>query len=113
MRARVNIAVHRQTGDKMAGANYYIYGLGANSDDLHYIGWTEKSIGEQPDLIFSDLLKSSSNAIANWVKDAVHGGKISIFEIESAPSVEDAKDSAMFWCEYYRWLGLDVITDRC
>ena len=95
-----------------AFAQYSIYGIGAGSDDLHYIGWTQKSLCNESAQIFSDLRESGSGDIASWVTQAVDGGKISIFEIESAPSKEDATDSVMFWCEYYRWLGLDVVTDH-
>jgi hypothetical protein len=95
-----------------ASIQYSIYGIGAGSDDLHYIGWTQKSLSDEKDQIFSDLRERGSHDVSDWVAQAVHGGKISIFEIESAPSPDEATDSVMFWCEYYRWLGLDVVTDH-
>ena len=85
--------------------------MGLGMDHLHYIGWTQRSLSDEKD-IFSDLTKSGGHDIAQWVEQAVGCGKISIFEIESAPSMEDAKDSAQFWCQYYRMLGAEVITDR-
>jgi hypothetical protein len=95
-----------------ASVHYSIYGIGAGSDDLHYIGWTQKSLCEEKDQIFSDLRERGSHDVADWVAQAERGGKIDIFEIESAPSPQDAADSVMFWCECLRWLGLDVVTDQ-
>jgi hypothetical protein len=97
----------------MVNANYHIFGLGLGIDDLHYIGWTQKSLSEEPEQIYSHLAENSSRDIAHWVKAALHCGKISIFEIESVPSMEDAKDSALSWCRYFCSLGLDVVTDPC
>ena len=97
----------------MLSANYHIFGIGLGADDLHYIGWTQKSLSEQKEKIFCDLAESSTHDIAHWVEEALHCGKISIFEIESTRSMENAKDSAMFWCQYYRSLGLDVVMDHC
>jgi hypothetical protein len=100
----------RQTGDYMANVNYHVFGIGSGTaEDLRYIGWTQKSLSEEKKQIVSDLVQSSCNCIRSWVGD---GGAISIFEIESASSVEDAKDAATFWCRYFRSLGLDVITDH-
>jgi hypothetical protein len=103
---------HR-TGDYMANAIYHVFGAGsATAEDLRYIGWTQKSLSEDKEQIVSDLVQSGCNAIANWVGEVVRGGTISIFEIESASSAEDAKDAATFWGLYFRSLGLEVITDR-
>ena len=41
---------------------------------------------------------------------ARHGGQFSIFEIEPAASREAARSPASFFCEYFRSLGLDVVT---
>jgi hypothetical protein len=95
-----------------ASIHYSIYGIGAGSDDLHYIGWTQKSLADDKEQIFSDLRERGSCDVSDWVARALRGGRIDIFEIESAPSPEAATDSVMFWCEYYRWLGLDVVTDH-
>jgi len=92
----------------METANYHIYGMGLGDDDLRYIGWTCKSVDNEQEQICSDVTQNGRRDIAEWAKQALHCGKLSIFEIETAPSAESAKDSAMFWCEYYRWLGLDV-----
>ncbi len=97
----------------MKSAHYYIFGVGSGPDDLHYIGWTQKSLSEEKEQIFSNLADSSSHDIARWVKEALYCDKISIFEIETAPSMEDAKDSVMFWCQYYHSLGLDVVAVHC
>jgi len=97
----------------MDTANYHIFGVGSGSDDLYYIGWTEKSPDKEPARIYSDLAGSTRGDIASWFRQAVNTGKIDIFEIETARSAEDAKDSALFWWGYYRWLGLDVVTDHC
>jgi len=94
----------------MANVNYHVFGVGFGTADLRYIGWTQKSLSEEEEQIVSDLVNSRGNNTENRVA----GGKISIIEIESAPSVEDAEDSATFWCRYFRSLGLDVdvITDH-
>lgn len=97
----------------MANGNYHVFGVGSgNADDLRYIGWTQKSLHEDREQIVSDLVRSASHGIANWIAEALHGGTMSFFEIESASSVEAAKDAATFWGLYFRSLGLEVITDR-
>ena len=97
----------------MTIAQYRIFGIGSDNDDLHYIGWTQRSLDEEKEQIFSEVAESGSMDIADWVKQARDGGQIDIFEIELAPSAEDARDSASFWCEYYRTLGINVVTGRC
>lgn len=95
----------------MENVNFRIFGLGLGSDDLRYIGWTQKSLNEEREQISASLVERGSCDVAHWVKDALCGGEISIFEIESMPSVEDAKDAVSFWCQYYRSLGLNVASD--
>lgn len=92
----------------MDSRNYYVFGLGSGADDLHYIGWTEKSPGQEQQQIYSDLAGSGRADVARWVTQALDTGAIDIFEIETAHSAEDAREGAQFWGEYYRWLGLDV-----
>jgi hypothetical protein len=96
----------------MVNANYLIFGIGLGADDLHYIGWTQKSLSEQQE-IYSDLAESSSYHMACWIEAALRSGKISFFEIESVPSMKEAKNSAMSLCQYFCSLGLNVITDDC
>ena len=88
----------------------HVFGLGLGADDLRYVGWTQRSLSDEQEKIFSDLLRSSARDIASWVEDAIERGKISIFEIESALSIEDARSSAISLCRYFRSLGLDVLT---
>jgi hypothetical protein len=95
----------------MSNAHYHIFGLGAGSDDLYYIGWMDKSPDHECREIYSDLADGSQGEISHWVRKAVDAGKIDIFEIETADSPEEARDSAQFWCDYYRSLGLQVVTD--
>lgn len=94
----------------MTDANFHVFGMGRGIHDLHYIGWTERPLCDEQD-IFSDLAKNSSEDIAHWVEGCVDCGQISIFEIESAPSVQDAKDTVQFWCQYYGMLGARVVSD--
>lgn len=96
----------------MDTANFHIFGLGSGADDLYYIGWTRKSPSKEEQHIYSDLTGSTRGDIAGWVKQHVSSGNIDIFEIETAGSAEDAKESALFWVGYYRWLGLEVVTDH-
>jgi len=96
----------------MENAHYHIFGVGVDAGDLRYIGWTEKSVNEEKEEIFSELAQKGIRDLAHWAKEALHGGKLSIFEIESAPSAEDARNSAAFWCRYYHSLGLNVFTDH-
>jgi hypothetical protein len=88
----------------------HVFGLGLGADDLRYVGWTQRSLSDEQEQIFSDLLRSSARDIANWVADAIERGKLNIFEIESALSIEDARNSAVSLCRYFRSLGLDVLT---
>ena len=83
------------------------------ADALHYIGRTQKSLGEERDEIFSDVAGSGDQDIAQWLEQALRTRQISLFEIESVPSAEDAKDCALCLCHYYRSLGLVVLTARC
>jgi hypothetical protein len=94
----------------MARADCHVFGLGMGADDLHYVGWTRRSLSEEQEQIFSDLVRNGGRDIANWIAEAIDCGKISIFEIESAPSIEDARDAAISLCRYFRSLGLDVMT---
>jgi hypothetical protein len=94
----------------MARAGYHVFGLGSGPDDLHYVGWTHRSLSDERDKIFCDLVRSGARDIANWIADAIDRNRISIFEIESAFSVEDAMSSAISLCRYFRSLGLDVLT---
>jgi hypothetical protein len=96
----------------MSTANYHVFGLGAGTDDLYYIGWVDKSPDHEQEKIYSALADDSHGDIARWVRQAVDAGKIDIFEIETAGTPEEARDSAQFWCGYYRSLGLHVVTDR-
>ena len=43
----------------MTNADYHIFGVGVRSDDLRYIGWTQKSIDEAREraAILSDLVE--------------------------------------------------------
>lgn len=95
----------------MDTASYHIFGLGSGSDDLHYIGWSQKSPEGEQNEIYSELA-NSTREIAGWVMQAVAAGRIDIFEIETAASAEDAREAVLFRRDYYRWLGLDVTTDR-
>jgi hypothetical protein len=92
----------------MARADYHVFGLGLGADDLRYVGWTKRSLSDEQEQIFSDLLRSSARDIANWVAEGIDRGKISIFEIESALSIEDARNAAISLCRYFRSLGLEV-----
>ncbi|UXY16195.1 hypothetical protein N8I74_04015 [Chitiniphilus purpureus] len=95
----------------MASADYHVFGLGSSPDDLHYIGWTQRRLGDEQEQIFSDVAQDGE--IAHWLEAARRAGPVSLFEIESARSVEDARDSALFWRQYYHSLGLDVVAARC
>lgn len=89
----------------MTHANFSVYGMGA--EHLHYIGWTQRSLCEEQEIL-SDLANSGSHAAAHWAAQAIQNGKINIFEIESAPSAADASDAVQFWCQYYGMLGAKV-----
>lgn len=95
----------------MADASYHVFGLGLGTQDLHYIGWTQKSVHDQHDQIVSDLQHGNNNDIAHWVENARQHGDINVFEIESARSMEEAKNSVAFLRRYFHSLGLDVISD--
>jgi hypothetical protein len=95
----------------MASADYRIFGLGLGTDDLRYIGWTHRSLSEEKEQIFGELVQRSRNGVAHWVGEALDRGGINIFEIESAPSMEDARNAAASLGRYFRSLGLDVLTD--
>lgn len=97
----------------MTNANFHVFGIGSCTDNLHIIGWTDKSVVAERAQIYSELAENGHRDIAQWVRGALGRGKIDIFEIEAASSAQDASDSAQFWCEYYRWLGFDVITSPC
>jgi hypothetical protein len=96
----------------MQAANYHVYGIGRGINDVRYVGWTPKSVSGEQDEIFSELAQGGSRDIVHWVRDALDRGEISIFEIESAPSADEARDCAMYWRDCFRWLGLDVASDR-
>jgi hypothetical protein len=92
---------------KMTNGNFNIFGMA--TDHLHYIGWTKRALSDEREIL-SDLATTCCRDVAQWVAQA--GGKLSIFEIDSAPSAEDAKDTVQFWCQYYGMLGAKVVTDH-
>lgn len=95
----------------MADINYYIFGVGLTTDDLFYIGWTQRSPEKDKAKIISELVERGHNEIFIRLGGGACDERLSIFELETVGSVEDAADSATFWCQYYRSIGLDVITD--
>lgn len=95
----------------MKYSNFHIFGVGEDTSDLRYIGWTEKSINEEKENIFSELTQIRRRDVAHWVQEARNGRGLSIFEIETTSSADDARRSVIFWCRYYQSLGLDVVTD--
>jgi hypothetical protein len=98
----------------VTNADYHIFGVGVDSDDLRYIGWTQKSIDEAREraAILSDLVEDGRLDPIHSMVEALQGDRISIFEIESVSSMKDATSSVMFWRTYYRALGLDVLVDH-
>jgi hypothetical protein len=92
----------------VATENYHVFGVGLGTDDLRYIGWTRRSVDDEEEQIVSDLVKSGDSDIAHSVCEATNGARISIFEIESVPSIKDAMNSASCWCDYFNSLGLHV-----
>lgn len=94
----------------MDTTGYHVFGIGLGTEDLRYIGWTQRSVDDEREQIFSELLAGSSRDLARWVGEAIELGRLSIFEIESARSAEAARDSATGLCVYFRSLGLDVRT---
>jgi len=95
----------------MTVPDYHIFGIGVGADDLHYIGWTQASIDEDKERILSDLVEGGRPELTPVV-EALHGGTVSIFEIESVSSVSDAMSSVTFWRTYYRALGFEVLVDH-
>ncbi|KAB8061466.1 hypothetical protein GCN74_05210 [Janthinobacterium sp. FT14W] len=92
----------------MNNGNFLIFGMGVGTDHLGYIGWTQRTLGDEEDII-SDLKKDSGAAITQWMEQAAGSDKITIFEIDSAPSLENARDTVQFWCQYYGMLGAKVL----
>ena len=92
----------------MAMENYHVFGLGLGTDDLRYIGWTQRSVDEETQQILCDLMDRSGAAIANSISAGADRASISLFRIESVPSREEAVTSAMGLCVYFNSLGLDV-----
>jgi hypothetical protein len=95
----------------MSIADYHIFGIGVGAEDLRYIGWTQSSIDQDKERILSDLMEGAHPGVTPVVK-ALHGGTVSIFEIESVSSMDDARSSVAFWRTYYRALGLEVLVDH-
>ena len=94
----------------MINGQYHVFGLGANADDLHYIGWTQRSLTEAAQ-IYTDLIGGAARDIASWVSEAGACGGLNIFEIEPVATAEAARSAATGLCCYFRSLGLDVVTD--
>lgn len=94
----------------MARAEFHVFGLGWGADDLRYVGWTRRSLDNEQEQIFTDMVASGGRDIANWVAEGLRRGKMSLFEIQSAPSLEEARTAADSLCRYFKSLGLDVKT---
>ena len=96
----------------MTAADYYIFGVGFGASDVRYIGWMRKSLQDMSEQIHADLTSVAGSA-ASAIAEAARGdAKLSIFEIESVRTAEDARDATCFWHQYFRSLGLDVIADQ-
>lgn len=89
----------------MTDSNFLIFGLG--NEYLRYIGWTARALSDEEGIVL-DLAQNSGHDIAQWIARVAGDDKIGIFEIESAPSVEDAVDAVQFWCQYYGLIGAKV-----
>lgn len=93
----------------MTNPNFSIFGMG--TDHFHYIGWTRRALSDEREIL-SDLCQCCDHDVAHWAEQAGRCGDLCIFEIDSAPSAEDAKESVQFWCQYYGMLGAKVVTDH-
>ena|SRR5690606_22439630 len=91
----------------MTVANYAIFGIGLGASDVRYIGWVRRSlqdVGEQ--------VRGLADTSSPLAEAARNNAKVSIFEIESVSTAEDARDATSFWHEYFRSLGLDVAMEQ-
>lgn len=94
----------------MTNQDYLVFGMGLGAGHLHYIGCTPRSLSDEAGIV-ADLAAHKRDDIAQWVAQAGGSGNISIFAIESAPSLENATETARFWCQYYGMLGARVVSD--
>ena len=91
----------------MTNRTFHVFGVGLGSDDVRYVGCTQRSIDEEKDEIICDIMKRGLESIGQWVR-AGDGAQVCIFEIESASSIEEARDRVTYWCQCLNWLGLHV-----
>jgi hypothetical protein len=91
----------------MTNANFHIFGMGLGSDQLQFIGWTQRALSDVGNII-ADLTEHGSGELAQSV--ARGAGPIELFEIESAASQHDAEETVQYWCLFYRMLGARVVT---
>jgi hypothetical protein len=94
----------------MARAEFHVFGLGWGADDLRYVGWTRRSPTDEAAQIFTDLVAGGGRDIAHWIAEGLRRGIVNLFELESAPSPEEASATADSLCRYFNSLGLEVAT---
>jgi hypothetical protein len=92
----------------MESAQFHVFGVGG--EYLRYIGWTTRPLSEESD-IFLDLIKHDHGEVPGWLERRIPADEREIFEIESAPTIEQARQSVEFWGQYYRLIGANVIAD--
>jgi hypothetical protein len=93
----------------MDNVNYHVFGAGLSDNDLRYIGWTERAVDEERERIVSLPAWRAVQDPAGGGSGLPDAGSVSIFEIESAMSIEEATNAVTYWCQYFRSLGLNII----
>jgi hypothetical protein len=93
----------------MENVNYHVFGAGLDDNDLRYIDWTERAVDDEKERIASLPAWRAARDRAGAGPDSLDAGRVSIFEIECAKSIEDARGAVASWCGYFRSLGLNVV----
>lgn len=94
----------------MISRKFIVFGVGVEENQLCYIGYSMKSFDSQRESLISDLMENNEGIIDFLIKNPGRTKEVTLFEIESFISDVEAKESVSFWCEYYKTMGMDIIS---
>lgn len=85
--------------------HYCVYGMSSSDAAVLHVGVTSKA--QQPENVENRSARVSELP-GNCAEDASAKCEPYLFEIESFPTIDGAREAVAFWRRYFRFLGLAV-----
>lgn len=79
------------------------------TDEVRYVGKTVKKLNYRLKQHIYDSKSESRNKRKNWISKILNGGKIPLIEEIDYCIWEDSQEKEMYWIDYYKKLGIDLI----